>query len=209
MRRSVLAVLWLLVLIAILAALGSWWFLARPSGEGEPAGREERGEVGGPFQLTDHTGRRVSDAEFRGRWLLLFFGYTSCPDVCPTALGTAAVAMEELGPLAERLQPMFVTLDPERDTPDVLAAYVAQFHPAILGLTGTPDEIASVAKAYRVFYRKAVPEGGKESDYLLDHSAYLYLVDPEGKFVRVFTHTQSAEDIAQAIRAAMGEATSG
>lgn len=203
MRRSLLLLVVALVTLAAVAAVGSWWLLERAQA---PVGASGGGEVapavaiGGPFELTAHTGERVSDRDFRGRWLLVFFGYTFCPDVCPTTLGTVAVVMDELGPLAEKVQPLFVTVDPERDTPDVLAEYVAQFHPEIVGLTGTPEEIAAVARAYRAFYRKVVPEGGDAADYLMDHSAYLYLMGPDGGFVRVFSHTQGPDEIADAIR---------
>jgi protein SCO1/2 len=207
MRRSLLLLVAVLMALAAVAAVGSWWLLERaqpPQGGLERSESSQTVSIGGPFELTAHTGARMSDRDFRGRWLLLFFGYTYCPDVCPTTLGTVAVVMDELGALAEQVQPLFVTVDPERDTPEVLAEYVAQFHPSIVGLTGTPEEIAAVAKAWRVFYRKVVPEGGNAADYLMDHSAYLYLIDPNGNFLRVFSHTQSPEEIASALLELIG-----
>lgn len=201
MRRSLLLLVVALVALAAVAAVGSWWLLERaqpPQGQLEE--RSQTVALGGPFELTAHTGARMRDSDFRGRFLLIFFGYTYCPDVCPTTLGTVAVVMDQLGDLAAQVQPLFITVDPERDTPATLAEYVAQFHPRIIGLTGTTEEIAAVARSYRAFYRKVVPEGGNAQDYLLDHSAYLYLVDPEGHFVRVFSHTQSPEEIAGALR---------
>jgi protein SCO1/2 len=202
MRRSVVLLAAALLLLAAIVAAGGWWLVQRPGPTltGADGQATPQADIGGPFALVAHTGERVTDADFRGRWLLVFFGYTFCPDVCPTALGKVAVVMDELGPLADRVQPLFVSVDPERDTPEVLAEYVAQFHPSIVGLTGTPEEIAKVAKEYRAFYRKVVPEGADESDYLMDHSAYLYLMGPDGKFVRVFSHTQGPDEIAAAIR---------
>lgn len=202
MRRNTLLLATALLLFAAVAAIGAGWFARAPAPTASDSGAAPAPavDIGGPFTLTAHTGERVGDADFRGRWLLIFFGYTFCPDVCPTTLGTVALVMDELGDLAERVQPLFVSVDPARDTPEVLAEYVGQFHPRILGLTGTAEEIAAVAKAYRVFYRKVVPEGADETDYLMDHSAYLYLVGPDGRFVRVFSHTLSPEDVASAIR---------
>jgi protein SCO1/2 len=137
------------------------------------------------FDLLDHTGKRVSSSSYEDRWLLIFFGYTFCPDVCPTTLGEVSLLMDALGEKADRIQPLFVTIDPERDTPEVLADYVAAFHPRIVGLTGSTEEIAAAASNYRVYYAKVSEEGAPDS-YLMDHSAYLYLIDPAGNFVRPF-----------------------
>lgn len=211
LRRRIILLALLLLPPAVVAVWASWWFTRTEPGAdlGDGSGPAPAVDIGGAFSLTTHDGKRVTDRDFRGRWLLVFFGYTFCPDVCPTALGTVAVVMDELGPLAERVQPLFITVDPERDTPEVLAEYVAQFHPRIIGLTGTPEEIAQVAKAYRAFYRKVVPEGSDQADYLMDHSAYLYLMGPDGSFVRVFSHTQAPEEIAGGIRAAAEAAGTG
>src|SRR6516162_9270048 len=116
-----------------------------------------RALVGGPFTLTDHTGKRISDTEFRGKFLLVVFGFTFCPDVCPSELQLISAALDALGPRAARIVPLFVTIDPERDSPEQLATYVKSFHPRLIGLTGTPSEIAAVAKEYRVYVRK-VPD---------------------------------------------------
>ena len=110
--------------------------------------------IGGPFTLTDHTGKRVTDQDFRGRNMLVFFGFTFCPDVCPSALQVMSAALDKLGPKAERFVPILITVDPERDTPMQLASYVQSFHPRLVGLTGTPAEIDAVVKAYRVYVRK-------------------------------------------------------
>ncbi len=179
--------------------------------ESAEAGPQPAVEIGGPFELVDHNGRKVTDRDFRGSYLLVFFGYTFCPDVCPTALAKVAAVLDELGPLGDRIQPLFISVDPERDTPEVLAEFVHQFHPRIIGLTGSPNRIAEVARAYRAYYRKVTQEEltgekGSGDDYLMDHSAYLYLMDPEGRFVRVFSHTDPPERIVEALRKVLGAA---
>ena len=143
--------------------------------------------VGGPFTLTDHTGRRVTDKDFRGQHLLVFFGFTYCPDVCPSGLQVMTAALEELGPKAEKITPIFISVDPERDTPEQLALYVSSFHPRLVGLTGTPEEIQQVAKAYRVYYKK-VEDEGSTAGYTIDHTSIIYLMSPTGEFITHFTH---------------------
>jgi len=143
--------------------------------------------VGGPFTLTDHTGRRVTDQDFRGKYMLVYFGFTFCPDVCPTGLQVMAAALDQLGPKAEEIIPIFISVDPERDTPEQLAQYVPSFHPRLIGLTGSPEEIQSVAKAYRVYFRK-VKDEKSTAEYTIDHTSIIYLMDPNGEFVAHFTH---------------------
>lgn len=149
-------------------------------------------QVGGPFQLVDHTGKRVTDRDFRGKYLLVFFGFTFCPDICPTALQVMAAALEGLGAKAERITPVFITVDPERDTPEQLASYVSSFHPRLVGLTGSAEEIAAAAKAYRVYYKKSKDEKSS-AEYTMDHTSIVYLMGPDGAFVTHFTHATSAE----------------
>lgn len=139
----------------------------------------------GSFALVDHAGRRVTERDFRGRFMLVFFGYTSCPDVCPTDLQTIGTALKALGKAGKRVQPIFVTLDPERDTAEVLARYVSHFHPRFLGLTGTPEEVALAAQAFGVIHVKAAAQGGH---YTLDHSAFTYLLGPDARFRAAFAH---------------------
>jgi len=139
--------------------------------------------IGGPFTLMDENGQAVSDQTYRGKWLLVFFGFTHCPDVCPTALNDIALTLDQLGPLAASVQPLFVTVDPERDTPDVIKDYTDAFHPGIVGLTGTPEQIADTAKTYRVYYKK-VPQG---DTYTMDHSGITYVMAPDGKFAAHFS----------------------
>lgn len=154
--------------------------------------------VGGPFTLTDQTGRRVTDQDFRGKYMLVYFGFTFCPDVCPSGLQVMAAALDQLGPKAEQVVPIFITVDPERDTPEQLAQYVASFHPRLLGLTGSPEEIQSVAKAYRVYYRK-VKDEKSTAEYTVDHTSIIYLMSPEGEFITHFTHATPASTMADKI----------
>ena len=151
--------------------------------------------VGGPFVLTSTNGKRVTEQDFRGKYMLVFFGYTSCPDICPTTLQLMAGVLEKLGPKADRITPIFISVDPERDTPDKLQAYVKSFDPRIVGVTGTPDEIAAAAKAYRVYYAK-VPNKGKPGDYAIDHSSIIYVMDAKGQFVTHFASTSSIDEMA-------------
>jgi protein SCO1 len=155
---------------------------------------------GGPFALTDHTGRRVTDQDFRGSWLLVQFGYTGCPDLCPLSLDTLARALDLLGPAAAaRVQPLFVTVDPARDTPGALAAFVPAFHPRLVGLTGSEPEIRAVAKAYRVHRRKVLTDPARPDDYLIDHGSFTYLMGPDGRFVTLFPYGTPAERMAEVI----------
>ncbi|MCC6718674.1 MAG: SCO family protein [Acetobacteraceae bacterium] len=160
--------------------------------------------VGGPFELVDQNGKPVSERDFRGRFMLLFFGFTHCPDVCPTELQVLADVLEQLGPRAARVAPIFVTVDPERDTPAVLAEYVKLFDPRLIGLTGTEAQIAAMAKAYRVYYAKVTPPGA--STYLMNHSSFVYLMGPDGAFRGLFRYGTPAEEIARAITAGLPNA---
>ena len=154
--------------------------------------------LGGPFALTDHTGRAVTETSFGDQFLLVYFGFTYCPDVCPTELGTIAAAVDALGDDAARVTPMLITIDPERDTTAALADYVSRFHPRMVGLTGTPEQVAAAARAYRVFYAKVNrPEA---TQYLMDHSSFIYLVGPDARVRALFRPETSPDAIAQAVR---------
>jgi protein SCO1/2 len=153
--------------------------------------------IGGPFRLVDQDGKTVTDADLKGKWSLIYFGYTHCPDACPTALNDIAIALDELGPKRAAVRPVFITVDPERDTPEVLKAYVTAFDTPILALTGTPEEVAQAAKGYRVYYAKHPEAGG---DYSMDHSSVIYVMDPEGRFTASFTHQSSPEEIAERLK---------
>jgi cytochrome oxidase Cu insertion factor (SCO1/SenC/PrrC family) len=164
-----------------------------------PARAEEALPFGGPFDLAAKGGRRVTDTDLRGRTLLVLFGFTHCPDICPTSLLTIAQALKQLGPLAARVQTVFITLDPERDTADVLADYVGSFDPGFLGLSGTEAEIAAVAKLYRVL-RLKVRTGADPAGYTIDHGTLTYVVNPDGKVVSLIPHGADAAKIAAVLR---------
>ena len=157
---------------------------------------------GGPFELTDHNGRVVTDGTFRGRFTLLYFGYTFCPDLCPTNLLTMAEAVEALGPeQAERVQPLFVTVDPERDDLPALRDYMAHFGPRFLGLRGTPAQTRAVLKAWRIHRRKVPAGAGADADdYLVDHATLTFLMGPDGRFRTLFPHDTRAEKMTVTIR---------
>ena len=155
--------------------------------------------VGGPFTLVNGAGETVTDASFRGRWMLVYFGYTFCPDVCPTDLQTISAAMDRLGPLAQRLVPVFITVDPERDTPAALAEYTKLFDERLVGLSGSKEQIAAAAKSYRVYYARTKSKDA--SDYLMDHSSFIYLVGPDGGFRALFRHGMAVQELADAVKA--------
>ncbi len=151
--------------------------------------------VGGSFELTDHTGKRVSDQDYRGRYMLVFFGFTFCPDICPSALQVMSAALDKIGPKADRITPLFITVDPERDTSVQLALYVQSFHPRLIGLTGTQAEIDQVVRAYRV-YAKKVEDPRSTAGYTFDHSSIIYVMNPDGTYRTHFAHTTNVEVMA-------------
>src|SRR5713101_6410559 len=157
-----------------------------------------KAQVGGPFTLTDQHGNKRSLADFHGKFVLLYFGYTFCPDICPTDLAAMAQAIRMLGAEGDKLQPVFVTLDPERDTQDILRNYAAAFHPRFIALRGSEDEVRRVATAYKVYFEKVRPPGS--SVYLIDHMAFVFLLDREGKYVAFFPPGTSAERMAIMVR---------
>ena len=138
--------------------------------------------IGGPFQLIDGQGASVSERSFPGKYTLVYFGYTLCPDVCPTTLADLSDALDKLGPKGNQIQPIFITVDPRRDTARVMKQYVAAFSPRLVGLTGSPGEIAAVAREYRVYYAEHRTGPGPD-DYTMDHSSILYLMAPDGSFI--------------------------
>lgn len=157
--------------------------------------------VGGPFALTRQDGKRVTEKDFLGRYMLVFFGYTYCPDICPTELQVMTAAIGMMGEDGKAITPVFVSIDPQRDTPEVVKAYVENFGSNLVGLTGTPEEIANAAKAYRVYYAKAGNSGSDE--YLMDHSSIIYLMGPDGRFVKHFTYTTDAPQLAKELKEAI------
>jgi protein SCO1/2 len=230
--RAATAVLAVVAVVAVTWAAMSWYAKSRPAVTVGAFGIQpapDTGvtaiEIGGPFELVAHTGETVSDATFRGKFMLVFFGYTYCPDVCPTDLQVMSEALDLLGDKGQAVQPIFITVDPERDTTDAMADYVGAFHPRLVGLTGTKEQVAAAAKAYRAAYFKvfyppfgdAEDDGDKEAteaetgepdaeevedeDYLVNHSAFTYLMGPDGGYLTVFPHKTSAEDMAKVIAA--------
>ena len=188
-NRTVYAIIGLLV-AALLLAAGAYLFV---SGN-QPASLT----VGGPFSLIDGDGHPVTDQTWRGKYMLVYFGYTFCPDVCPTTLSNVADAIDKLGPRADRLQALFVTVDPKRDTASVVKQYAAAFSPRITGLTGSPAQIAAAAKAYRVYYAEH-RTGPGPADYSMDHSSVLYLMGPDGRFIAPVRADQTGPEIATAL----------
>jgi protein SCO1/2 len=154
--------------------------------------------VGGPFALTDQNGVLRHDTDFRGDLMLVYFGYSYCPDACPTSLNSMTAALEKLGPRAQQIQPLFITIDPERDTVAQMKLYASNFDPRLLALTGTPDEIAAAARAYRVFYQKV--KGDSPDDYTMDHSSLVFLMGRDGRFLTYFGADVNADAMAAMIK---------
>jgi protein SCO1 len=152
----------------------------------------------GPFALVDQMRKPVIDDDFRGQFMLVFFGYTSCPDVCPTDLQIIAQVMDELGKAGDRLQPIFISVDPLRDTPEVVAEYASHFHPRLIGLTGTRQQTAMAARNYGVISMKIIDENDPEN-YSINHTALTYLLGPDGKFVAAFDHGTDAKTLTSVI----------
>jgi len=171
---------------------------ATESPPAEAAQQPRKSVLGAPFSLTDHTGRQVTDETFRGKYMLIYFGYTFCPDVCPTDLAVMASALDLLGPLADDIQPLFVTLDPKRDTVAQLADYVGLFHPRLIGLTGDEKEIARLADSYRVQF--SIRGYVDSKDYVVAHTARIFLMGPDGRYLLWFPHADDPAKVAQAIR---------
>jgi cytochrome oxidase Cu insertion factor (SCO1/SenC/PrrC family) len=199
----------LIVALGLVLAAGGFaaWYLVQPARTGAIVSGETRSSgsalIGGPFTLTDQTGARRSEADLRGRYALVYFGYTYCPDVCPTSLSTMSRAIDQLAETAPdkaaAVLPVFITVDPERDTVEALATYASNFHPRMMALTGTPEEIAAAAKAYRIYYQRV--EEPDASDYLMDHSSVIYLMGPDGNYLTHFTHVSTVDEIAEGLAA--------
>jgi protein SCO1/2 len=186
-------------LLAGFAILGAGGLLAielhdNPRGA---AGSLFSAAIGGPFKLVDQNGKTVTNTDLRGKWLLVYFGYTHCPDACPTALNNIALALSDLGPDKKEVRPVFITVDPERDTALVMKDYVSAFDAPILALTGSDAAIAQAARAYRVYYAKQPETGG---DYAMDHSSIIYVMDPKGRFTASFTGEDPPEEIAARLK---------
>jgi protein SCO1 len=193
LRRSVV---WLATALAVTAAAVT----VAMNRASQSNAAQQLPQIGGHFALSTPDGRRVTDTTFRGKWLLVYFGYTSCPDVCPTTLSSMALALEKLGPLADKVQPVFITVDPERDTPAIVGEYVKDFDPRFVGLVGSPQEIGTAAHEFHVYYR--VRQLGN-NEYVVDHSSFIYLIDPNGAFVRLLTGDLPGHQLADELRKLM------
>ncbi len=158
--------------------------------------------IGSPFTLVDEHGATRTDRDFRGSYMLIYFGYTYCPDTCPTTLLKITDALDQLAAQApakaERVVPLFISVDPERDTPEVLRSYAANFHPRLVALTGTPRELERLGRTYGVFFAK-VPTG-EPGEYLMDHTSFIYLMGPDGKYIEYFDGDVSVDDLVAALR---------
>lgn len=173
-----------------------------PATEGQTETVSGKAMIGGPFSLVDQTGKTVTDKDFRGKDMLVFFGFTNCPDICPSGLQVMSAALEKLGTRADNIVPLFITLDPERDTPEKMAEYVKNFSPRLVGLTGSASDIAAAAKAYRVFYQKVADENDP-THYSVDHSAIFYLMGKDGSLLTPIPHTNDPDQLAAAIGKAL------
>ena len=194
----------------LLIGFGFWMYGQLGSGDVMSGAFQEsdqaRVDIGGEFNLTDHTGRQVTEADFAGGYTLMYFGFTYCPDFCPAALQVVTAALDQLEEqdpeVAKAVTPIFVSVDPERDTVSAMADYVGHFHPRMVGLTGTPEQVAEAAKNYRIYYQKVESEAA--TYYLVDHSTYLYLIGPDSYYVTHFSHDATSEEVAERVKAVIG-----
>jgi protein SCO1 len=178
---------------------GAAWLVLSQGGQGPAVQTSGKALIGGPFALVDPTGKTVTDQDFRGRYMLVFFGFTHCPDICPAELQVMSAALDALGPKADSVVPIFITLDPERDTQAAMGAYVKNFGPRFVGLTGSSEQIAAAAKAYRVAYSK-FQQDKTSSDYSIDHSALVYLMGKDGEYITHFAYGTPASQMTETLR---------
>ena len=163
--------------------------------------------IGGPFKLRTGRGEIVTDRDFRDKWLLVYFGYTHCPDICPTTLADVVQTIDLLGAAGAVVQPLFITIDPERDTPDVMDAYVKALDPRIIGLTGSSAEIAAAARSFKVHYTRAQSKSRDARDYQMEHSSFVYVVGPDGRYITLFAPLsgQAPDQMALKLRELIGQ----
>ncbi len=196
MQRTVR--IWLFSVLALVAAavyLGPTLLNVVPK-----SGAHGSGEalIGGPFTLINAKGEQVTDEAFRGKFMLVYFGFTHCPDICPTTLLMMAQALKTLGKEAAEITPIFITLDPKRDTPQVMGTYVKNFYPDLVGLSGSKEQIAAVADRYKVYY--SLVKNDSAMGYMVDHSGFVYLMDPQGKYLTHFSHTMPLQAMVSGLR---------
>ena len=208
LSRSLIALAAVCVVVA--AAVAAW--VLTPAGGEESSQTGGQAAIGGPFELVDTQGETVTEQDFRGRYMLVYFGFTYCPDVCPSSLMDMSRALDRLAEnapeKAQAVAPVFITVDPERDDPAAMAAYVDNFHPRLIGLTGSPEQVNAAADAFRVYYEKVSPQEyfgseaaaeGTEADYLMAHSSYMLLMGPEGGYITNFKYAATATEIAEGL----------
>ncbi|MEL6372579.1 MAG: SCO family protein [Pseudomonadota bacterium] len=164
------------------------------------ATQQGRALIGGPFELVRHDGKPVTHKTYEGKHLLVYFGFTHCPDICPAGLQVITAALEKLGPKAKDVKPVFVSVDPQRDTPDAMKDYVSSFHPSLDGLTGSKAQVAAMARTYRVYYN-ITPNPEHPEDYTVDHSGFMYLMAPDGRYVAHFSHHVAPAKLAERLAA--------
>jgi protein SCO1/2 len=213
LQRAAIA---LVVAVAVIGvAVVAWELTPGPAGDGRGQSRGEAA-IGGPFELTNTEGETVTAADFRGDYMLVYFGYTYCPDVCPTSLMDLTRALDRLAQqapeTAQRIQPVFITVDPQRDTVAVMDNYVENFHPRLVGLTGREEQVRAAARAYRVHYEKVTPAeyygtdseaaqaADPDTEYLISHASHIYLMGPEGDYITNFKYGERPADIAEGLR---------
>lgn len=198
MNRNAFLAVFASIAVAAIAAAAGLYFTRAPAFE--PVGLLPPANLGGEFTLVDASGAAFGSEDLSGTGALIYFGFTYCPDVCPTELARAAQMVDQLAAAGIPVTPVFITIDPERDTPELVGDYVDLFHEDMVGLTGSPEQIAEVADRYGVYYRRV--EESSASEYVMDHSSYLYLLDPSGRLVWMFRPTDRVDAMVQTIRQA-------
>lgn len=187
-----------IVAAVLLVAIGGRYLLLNPMAPPDVSGSAA---IGGPFTLVNGDGETVTEQDFRGKYMLVYFGYTFCPDVCPTSLQTIAQALALLPEdTVAKLTPVFISVDPARDTPENIGQYVDAFDSRMIGLTGTPEQVAAAAKAYKVYYAKVDEKGPDDKTYVMDHSAITYLMGPDGAFITHFSHGIAPQEMADRLK---------
>ncbi len=196
-------VVWLSVVFILSGTLliAGYNILTAPSPMLESQKNSSQGmDIGGPFTAISHNGHAVTEKDFLGKFLIVYFGYTYCPDVCPTGLTEISTAIDMIGSDADSVVPIFVTVDPERDTPEYLKEYISYFHPRMVGLSGTSKQISKIAKAYKVYFSKGDHASADPDDYIINHSAFAYLMGKDGKYLTHFSYGVSAQEIAKRVK---------
>lgn len=193
----------ILILVASLSIIGLYFAVAPMPQNTVKNSHTGKALIGGAFEALDHNGNPYTDQDMLGHYSIVYFGFTHCPDICPTGLLKIANALDAMGSDGEQIVPYFVSVDPERDTPEILAQYITHFHPRLIGITGTIEQVDTIAKAYKVYYQRQ--ESDSALGYLVDHSGFMYLMDPDGEYVAHFSHSASEKEIETGIVKAIGE----